>query len=236
MTPQISKLLKEVLEEMTDRRLRDFQWYLMQHRESGSQPVQRSQLEDSGRTETVDVLVQAFGAEGALITTVDILHRMKLNDLATKLAQGETRVTQGILENLLETVCLSAAKMERDLQEEQEARLRAPRRPAAQPQPQQDPEDLLCSVCWCVFRTPVMLRCGHSFCRRCVQQSWRGGVPRKCPYCAQVSAEAEPQVNFSLQSLSQTYLETRAEPAEVGGGDSRRGLPHAATQQRSPAQ
>lgn len=91
MTPQISKLLKDVLEEMTDRRLREFKWYLMQHRESGSQPVQRSQLEDSSRPETVDVLVQAFGAEGALITTVDILHRMKLNDLATKLAQGKTQ-------------------------------------------------------------------------------------------------------------------------------------------------
>lgn len=90
MTPQISKLLKDVLEEMTDRRLRDFKWYLMQRRESGSQPVQRSHLEDSSRPETVDVLVQAFGEEGALITTVDILHRMKLNDLATKLAQGKT--------------------------------------------------------------------------------------------------------------------------------------------------
>lgn len=121
--------------------------------------------------------------------------------------------------------------MERDLQEEEEARLRAPRRPAARPQ--QDPKDLLCSVCWCVFRTPVMLQCGHSFCRRCVQQTWQGDVPRKCPYCAQVSTEAEPQVNFSLQSLSQTYLEMREEPVEVGGGDSRRGFPHAVTQPRA---
>lgn len=124
-----------------------------------------------------------------------------------------------------------------DLQEEEEARLRAPRRPAAQPQ--QDPEDLLCSVCWCVFKTPVMLQCGHSFCRRCVQRTWQGDVPRKCPYCAQVT-EAEPQVNFSLQSLSQTYLETREEVGgggrrweEVGGGDSGRGFPHAVTQPRA---
>lgn len=115
--------------------------------------------------------------------------------------------------------------MERDLLEEEEARLRAPRRPAAQ----QDPEDLLCSVCWCVFKTPVMLQCGHSFCRRCVQRTWQGDVPRKCPYCSQVT-EAEPQVNFSLQSLSQTYLETRK---EVGRGDSRRGFPHAVTQPRA---
>lgn len=236
MTPQISKLLKDVLEDMTDRRLKDFKWYLMQHRESGSQPIQRSQLEDSSRPETVDVLVQAFGEEGALITTVDVLHRMKLNDLATKLAQGKTPVHSRNPGERSGKVCLFAAKMERNLQEEEEARLRARRRPAAQPpavQPPQDPEDLLCSVCWGVFRTPVMLQCGHSFCRRCVQRTWQGDVPRRCPYCAQVSAEAEPQVNFSLQSLSQTYLETRAEPAEVGGEDSRRGVPHAVTLPRA---
>lgn len=90
MTEQIAKLLKDYLDEIDDTMLREFKWYLGQYREKGSRPIQRSQLEKTTRTETVDKLVQAYGDEGAMVTTVDVLYRMKLNDLATQLAQGKT--------------------------------------------------------------------------------------------------------------------------------------------------
>lgn len=97
MTEQIAKLLKDFLEEMNDSMLSEFKWYLSQHKEKGSRALQRSQLETSTRTETVDQLVQAFGGDGAVVTAVDVLYRMKLNDLATKLAKGKSlcgRLTQ----------------------------------------------------------------------------------------------------------------------------------------------
>lgn len=88
MSEQISKLLKDYLDELDDATLRDFQWYLGQYRDRGSRPIQRSQLENTSRTETVDKMVQAYGDEGAVLTTLDVLYRMRLNDLATRLAQG----------------------------------------------------------------------------------------------------------------------------------------------------
>lgn len=107
MAEQTSKLLKDYLEEMNDSMLSEFKWYLSQYQEKGCRPLQRSQLESSTRTETVDQLVQAFGGDGAVVRAVDVLYRMKLNDLATKLAQGKPpgRLSGPWLLNRLHGLC-----------------------------------------------------------------------------------------------------------------------------------
>lgn len=102
MTEQISKLLKDYLDELDDYMLRDFKWYLGQYKERGSRPIQRSQLENASRTEMVDKVVQAYGEEGAVVTTMDVLYRMRLNDLATRLAQG-TSTCRGLSQTSLTT-------------------------------------------------------------------------------------------------------------------------------------
>lgn len=91
--------------------------------------------------------------------------------------------------------------MERDAEEERQVERQVELQPP--------PRDLFCSVCLCVFRTPVMLRCGHSFCRTCVQQTWAGKASRKCPLCEQVDTEGHLQVNFSLKSLSENYTQSQ---------------------------
>lgn len=88
MTVQLAKVLKDYLEEIDEKKLREFQWYLGQHKQKGCHLIQTSQLENASRTETVDKLVQTYGEDGAVVETLDVLHRMKLNDLATKLLQG----------------------------------------------------------------------------------------------------------------------------------------------------
>lgn len=94
------------------------------------------------------------------------------------------------------------------------------------------PKDLFCSACLCIFQMPVVLQCGHSFCRTCVQQTWAGKVSRKCPLCKQVINGGEPQVNFSLKSLSENYKEMHVEPRAARTDDSTQVFPHAA---RTPA-
>lgn len=44
----------------------------------------------------------------------------------------------------------------------------------------EEPQALLCPVCHSIFKEPVIsVKCGHTFCRRCVEGMVRGGVP--CP-------------------------------------------------------
>uniref|UniRef100_A0A8D3CUS1 RING-type domain-containing protein n=1 Tax=Scophthalmus maximus TaxID=52904 RepID=A0A8D3CUS1_SCOMX len=42
-------------------------------------------------------------------------------------------------------------------------------------------EDLTCSICLTIFSDPVILPCGHSFCRECISLSLKS--QRQCPQC-----------------------------------------------------
>lgn len=42
-------------------------------------------------------------------------------------------------------------------------------------------EELSCSVCMCLFQTPVTIECGHTFCRSCILNSVRS--KNSCPMC-----------------------------------------------------
>ncbi|XP_043942044.1 zinc-binding protein A33-like [Protopterus annectens] len=44
-------------------------------------------------------------------------------------------------------------------------------------------EDLSCSVCLDVFKDPVILECGHNFCRSCIDKAWKEKEIASCPEC-----------------------------------------------------
>ncbi|KAL0966920.1 hypothetical protein UPYG_G00302280 [Umbra pygmaea] len=67
-------------------------------------------------------------------------------------------------------------------------------------------EDLSCPVCCDIFKDPVIVCCGHSFCRTCLQKSWKEKKSRKCPMCRTISTKDEPPPNFNLKSLCETFL------------------------------
>jgi len=50
-------------------------------------------------------------------------------------------------------------------------------------------DELSCPVCTDLFREPVLLSCGHSFCRQCVNDHWTSSRSRTCPVCVQSEPE-----------------------------------------------
>ncbi|KAM7006159.1 uncharacterized protein LKV04_002772 [Tautogolabrus adspersus] len=67
-------------------------------------------------------------------------------------------------------------------------------------------EDLSCTVCYEVFREPVVLSCTHSFCRDCLQNWWIQKKAHECPVCKTVSLQAFPPLNRVLKNLCETFL------------------------------
>ncbi len=56
-------------------------------------------------------------------------------------------------------------------------------------------EEVSCPVCCEIFKTPVLLSCGHNVCKECLQQFWRAIKLRSVP-----SAEDYPQ-NVALHVM-----------------------------------
>uniref|UniRef100_A0A673K2G5 Uncharacterized protein n=1 Tax=Sinocyclocheilus rhinocerous TaxID=307959 RepID=A0A673K2G5_9TELE len=69
-------------------------------------------------------------------------------------------------------------------------------------------EDFTCPVCCDIFSNPVLLRCGHSVCRDCIQQYWTTKCSRECPLCRKRSTK-NPPVNLALKNLSLAFLNYR---------------------------
>ncbi|XP_035254233.1 nuclear factor 7, brain-like [Anguilla anguilla] len=74
------------------------------------------------------------------------------------------------------------------------------------------PEDeLCCSVCCDIFKEPVVLKCCHSFCRKCVKQYWKEKSSRECPICRTKASMEDPPVNLALRSIVESYLKHKTE-------------------------
>ncbi|XP_034028010.1 nuclear factor 7, brain-like [Thalassophryne amazonica] len=77
-------------------------------------------------------------------------------------------------------------------------------------------EDLTCSVCLTIFTDPVMLLCGHSFCRECITESLKSqGI---CPLChTAVSLEQKClPPSYVLKSLAEKAKEDEKRKREHG--------------------
>ncbi|XP_035537014.1 NACHT, LRR and PYD domains-containing protein 12-like [Morone saxatilis] len=74
----VPELLLNTLEELVDKELRTFQWFLYSNVLEGFSHIPKSRVEGVDRPGTVNLLVQTYGYDGAVTATVDILMRMKL--------------------------------------------------------------------------------------------------------------------------------------------------------------
>ncbi|XP_056304077.1 E3 ubiquitin-protein ligase TRIM35-like [Danio aesculapii] len=76
--------------------------------------------------------------------------------------------------------------------------------------------DYICPVCHEIFNAPVLLSCGHSFCKECLQQFWRSKNTQECPVCRRSSLMTDPPVNLALKNLCESFLKERNERRSSG--------------------
>ncbi|XP_040290749.1 E3 ubiquitin/ISG15 ligase TRIM25-like [Bufo bufo] len=82
-------------------------------------------------------------------------------------------------------------------------------------------DELLCSICLCIFKDPVMLRCGHNFCRVCIDRVLdtqdESGV-YTCPECREEFQERPALMkNINLHNVAEHFLFTQPDPVEISG-------------------
>ncbi|XP_073506230.1 E3 ubiquitin-protein ligase TRIM11-like [Phyllobates terribilis] len=80
-------------------------------------------------------------------------------------------------------------------------------------------DELLCSICLSTYTDPVMLRCGHNFCRVCIDRALdtqdESGV-YSCPECREEFPERPALMrNINLHNVAERFLITQQEQEEI---------------------
>ncbi|XP_078497874.1 E3 ubiquitin-protein ligase TRIM39-like [Lissotriton helveticus] len=80
-------------------------------------------------------------------------------------------------------------------------------------------EEATCSICLEYFSDPVMIDCGHNFCRSCITQSWEGRDGNfPCPQCREISSGKNLRPNRlvgnMVEMLKQLHLPPVKPPEE----------------------
>ncbi|XP_070595183.1 zinc-binding protein A33-like [Erythrolamprus reginae] len=83
---------------------------------------------------------------------------------------------------------------------------------AGKSQEQTIQEELTCSICYDLFRNPVMLECMHHFCKECIQKYWNA-CPRiaTCPQCRQKFPSRSFHPNFIVSNIAETVRRSASE-------------------------
>ncbi|KAM4011751.1 E3 ubiquitin/ISG15 ligase TRIM25-like [Anomaloglossus baeobatrachus] len=81
-------------------------------------------------------------------------------------------------------------------------------------------EELLCSICLSIFKDPVMLRCGHNFCRVCIDRvldTQDGSGVYSCPECRGEFQERPALMrNINLHNVAERFLISQQEQEITG--------------------
>ncbi|XP_043534313.1 zinc-binding protein A33-like [Chiloscyllium plagiosum] len=85
---------------------------------------------------------------------------------------------------------------------------------ASRQQLQRLTEEAVCPICLDLFTDPVILDCGHNFCRSCITQSWEEKEINSCPECREVFPERNLRVNRALANLAEEARKLKLDPKE----------------------
>ncbi|KAM8960032.1 nuclear factor 7, brain-like [Pelodytes ibericus] len=73
-------------------------------------------------------------------------------------------------------------------------------------------EELTCPLCVELFKDPVMVECGHNFCRSCIDKAWNGHDSFSCPECKEVISDHKYTTNRALANLVKKTAGTKVTP------------------------
>lgn len=73
--------------------------------------------------------------------------------------------------------------------------------------------DCTCPVCCDIFKDPVALLCGHSFCKYCLEEWWRQSSLQACPVCKEIFPMSRAPRNLALRNLSDNLRRERSQAA-----------------------
>nr|XP_006005591.1 PREDICTED: probable E3 ubiquitin-protein ligase TRIM8 [Latimeria chalumnae] len=84
---------------------------------------------------------------------------------------------------------------------------------AAAPFPAKLEEELNCSICLNIYENPILLKCGHNFCKHCIENVWESQTAKgtySCPECRAEYRERPPlQRNLKLCNVIERLLSTQ---------------------------
>ncbi|XP_059827038.1 nuclear factor 7, brain-like [Hypanus sabinus] len=75
-------------------------------------------------------------------------------------------------------------------------------------------EEVICPICLDFFTDPVILECGHNFCRSCITRCWEREERNSCPECREEIADRTLKVNRALANLSEKARKLNLNPKE----------------------
>ncbi|XP_059827061.1 nuclear factor 7, brain-like [Hypanus sabinus] len=73
-------------------------------------------------------------------------------------------------------------------------------------------EEVICPICLDFFTDPVILKCGHNFCRYCIIRCWEREERNSCPECREEFADRTLRVNRALANLSEKARKLNLNP------------------------
>ncbi|KAM9120114.1 zinc finger protein RFP-like [Pangshura tecta] len=77
-----------------------------------------------------------------------------------------------------------------------------------------------CPVCLEYFTEPVILECGHNFCRACITQCWEGSdTDISCPQCRETVQQGNLRPNRQLANMVEIAKQLSLQAAKGSGGD-----------------
>ncbi|XP_043534158.1 zinc-binding protein A33-like isoform X1 [Chiloscyllium plagiosum] len=75
-------------------------------------------------------------------------------------------------------------------------------------------EETVCPICLDFFTDPVILDCGHNFCRFCITQSWERQKINSCPQCREEFPDRNLRGNRALANLAKKARKLNLNPQE----------------------
>ncbi|KAM9120036.1 zinc finger protein RFP-like isoform 2-T2 [Pangshura tecta] len=81
-------------------------------------------------------------------------------------------------------------------------------------------EEATCPICLEYFKDPVIIDCGHNFCRACIAQCWEGSnTDVSCPQCRQTVRQGNLRLNRQLANMVEMVKRLNLQAAKEAGGE-----------------